>query len=190
MTRITVSTITEAVIDVMKAATPGGVVDRTLAALISGEIAPALQKALTAPVSSGAELSGLSIFRNILSQHLGSPASAYAESETRKAMQRVLGNANRTGSEFSSLVANAEARFAQGIVRESARGEGGGEHRAGERVSSAALTRDTPLSVDGAIGFAKELGISPSYAGPFAGSSQVMRDALRDDITKGGGDHG
>src|SRR5947199_4872952 len=95
MTRITVSTITEAVIDVMRAATPGGVVDQTLAARISGEIAPALQKALTAHVGSGAELSGLSLFRNILNQHLGSPASAYTDSETRKAIQRVLDNANR-----------------------------------------------------------------------------------------------
>jgi hypothetical protein len=180
---VTVSTIAEAVVDVMKAATPGGIVDQTLAARISGEIAPALQKALTAPVSSGAELSGLGAFRNILSQHFATPASAYVESETRKAMQRTLETANRTGSEFSSLIAGAGSRLLHGVAAEGAR-EGNSEYRAGERIS-AALKRDAPLDVNGAIGFAKELGISPSYAGLFAGGSQVMRDALRDAITKG-----
>lgn len=182
---VTVSTITEAVVDVMKAATPGGIVDETLAARISGEIAPALLKALTSHVSSGAELSGLDVFRNILNQHLATPASAYIDAEARKAMQRTLDTANRTGSEFSSLIANAGTRLMHGAAAEGARGEGNADRRAGERVSAAALTRDTPLSVDGAIGFAKELGISPSYAGLFAGGSQVMRDALRDAITKG-----
>jgi hypothetical protein len=181
---VTVSTIAEAVIDVMRAATPSGVVDQTLAGRISADIAPALEKALTSPVSSGAELSGLGVFRNILSQHLATPASAYVEAETRKAMQRTLDNANRTGSEFSSLVATAGARLMQGAASEGL-GREGASHGAGERVSAAALTRDTPLSVDSAISFAKELGINPSYAGLFAGGSQVMRDALRDAITKG-----
>src|ERR1043165_9960202 len=160
--RVTVSTITEAVIDVMKAATPGGIVDQALAGRIGGEISPALEKALTSPVGSGAELSGLAVFRNILSQHLSTPASAYVEAETRKAMQRTLETANRTGSEFSSLMATAGSRLLQGAPAEGSR-EGSADHRASDRIA-AALKRDAPLSIDSAIGFAKELGISPGYA--------------------------
>lgn len=181
--RVSVTTVTEAVIDIMRAANPGGIVDQALAARIGGEIRPALEKALTTKIGSGAELAALSEFRNILHQHLGNPKTAFVESETRRAMQRTLETANRTGSEFSSLIAGAGSRLLHGIAAESAR-EGNGEYRAGERIS-ATLKRDVPLDVNGAITFAKELGISPSYAGLFAGGSQGMRNALRDAITKG-----
>jgi hypothetical protein len=182
--RVSVTMVTEAVTDIMRMANPGGIVDQALAARIGGEIRPALEKVLTTKIGSGAELAALSEFRNILHQHLGNPKTAFVESETRRAMQRTLETANRTGSEFSSLVAHTGMRLLPWIAGESSRDDGEGR-RVGERASAAALTRDTPVSVNGAISFAKELGISPSYAGLFAGGSQVMRDAWRDAITKG-----
>jgi hypothetical protein len=61
-----------------------------------------------------------------------------------------------------------------------------GESRSsGERVTAAALSRSAPLSVDGAIGYARELGMNPALAGFFVGTSHEMRDALRGAIRNG-----
>jgi hypothetical protein len=61
-----------------------------------------------------------------------------------------------------------------------------GEGRSsGERVTAAALARSAPLSVDGAIGYARELGMNPALAGFFVGASHEMRDALRSAIRNG-----
>jgi hypothetical protein len=61
-----------------------------------------------------------------------------------------------------------------------------GEVRSGgERVTAAALSRSAPLSVDGAIGYARELGMNPALAGFFVGTSHEMRDALRGAIRNG-----
>ncbi len=181
--RVTVSAVTEAVIDTMRAANPDGILDHALAARIGGEIRPALDKALKTKVGSGAELAGLSEFRTILSQHLGNPNSTYVEAETRRAIQRTLETANRTGSRFFSAASQARpgTLAAFGDV---ARDDAGTDGRRGERVASA-MAREAPLTVTGAIGFAKELGISPTYAGFFTGGSPEMRDALRGAIRDG-----
>ena len=42
--RVTVSTVTEAVIDTMRAANPDGIIDHALAARIGGEIRPSLEQ--------------------------------------------------------------------------------------------------------------------------------------------------
>jgi hypothetical protein len=49
-------------------------------------------------------------------------------------------------------------------------------------MSSTAYARETPLTVSGAIGFAKELGINPAHAAFFEGGSAEMRNAIRDAI--------
>ena len=182
--RVTVSAVTEAVIDTMRAANPGGIIDHALASRIGGEIRPALDRALKSKVGSGAELAGLSEFRTILSQHLSNPSSTYIEAEARKAIQRTLETANRTGSQFSTAASQARlGSFA--APGETARDDAGTEgRRGGERVA-AAMAREAPLTVTGAISFARELGISPAYAGFFAGGSPEMRDALRGAIRDG-----
>jgi hypothetical protein len=135
--RVTVSTVTEAVIDIIRTANPDGILDHALAARIGGEIRPALDKALKTKVGSGAELAGLSEFRTILSQHLGNPNSAYVEAETRRAIQRTLETANRTGSQFSSAASQGRpGAFA--VPGEAARDDTGTEgRRGGERVAAA-----------------------------------------------------
>lgn len=181
--RVTVSAVTEAVIDTMRAANPGGIIDHALAARIGGEIRPALDKVLKTKVGSGAELASLSEFRTILSQHLGNPNSTYVEAETRKAIQRTLETANRTGSQFSS--AAWQARLALAAPGETARDDTAAEGRRGGERIAAAIAREVPLTVTGAIGFAKELGINPAQAAFFVGASAEMRDALRGAIRDG-----
>lgn len=59
---------------------------------------------------------------------------------------------------------------------------------AGSRSSAertAAATRDTSLSVNGAIGYAREIGVNPALAGFFVGGSPEMRDALRSALRDG-----
>ena len=58
---------------------------------------------------------------------------------------------------------------------------------AGARSSGdrAAAARDTALSVNGAIGYAREIGVNPALAGFFVGGSPEMRDALRSAIRDG-----
>lgn len=181
--RVTVSTVTEAVIDTMRAANPDGIIDHALASRIGGEIRPALDKALKTKVGSGAELAGLSEFRTILSQHLGNPNSAYVEAETRKAIQRTLETANRTGSHFASAAHARSGVF--GSAGDLARDDPSSDGRRGSERVASVISREAPLTVNAAIGFAKELGISPAYAGFFAGGSPEMRDALRNAITNG-----
>ena len=162
----------------MRAANPDGILDHALAARIGGEIRPALDKALKTKVGSGAELASLSEFRTILSQHLGNSNSAYVEAETRRAIQRTLETANRTGSQFSSAASQARTGTLAALG-ETARDDTGTEaRRGGERVA-AAMVREAPLTVTGAIGFAKELGISPAYTtvGRYVGGSTSARAA-------------
>lgn len=181
--RVTVSTVTEAVIDTMRAANPDGILDHALAARVAGEIRPSLERALKARVTSGAELAGMSEFRTALSNHLGSSKSAHIESEARKALQRTLETANRTGSHYASAAASL-LRGSAHAVGEASREAGGEARRSGDRAV-AALAREAPLTMSGAVNFAKELGINPAYAGFFAGGSADMRNALRDALTRG-----
>ena len=90
-------------------------------------------------------------------------------------------NANPTaaspqGANFGQLA----ARFLSNVPL-AMRDDGKG----GERASSAAITRDAPLSVNGAISYARELGINPAHAGFFVGTSADMRDALRSAVRDG-----
>jgi hypothetical protein len=60
------------------------------------------------------------------------------------------------------------------------------EERSGRSTSERSLdTREASLSVNGAIAYAREIGISPAFAGFFVGGSQDMRDALRSAIRDG-----
>ena len=58
-----------------------------------------------------------------------------------------------------------------------------GARSSGDRAAAAA--RDTALSVNGAIGYAREIGVNPALAGFFVGGSSEMRDALRSAIREG-----
>ncbi len=60
-----------------------------------------------------------------------------------------------------------------------------GEGRKGGSDRAAALASDVPLSVNGAISYAREIGVNPALAGFFVGGSPEMRDALRHAITNG-----
>lgn len=63
--------------------------------------------------------------------------------------------------------------------------DGGGSCTTGERASNAAITRDSTLTVNGAITFARDIGANPALAGLFAGGSPEMRDALRGAVQNG-----
>jgi hypothetical protein len=65
------------------------------------------------------------------------------------------------------------------------RDDGESRSNTSERVTAAALSRTAPLSVDGAIGYARELGMNPALAGFFVGASHEMRNALRSAIRNG-----
>lgn len=210
--RVTPTVVSEAVAEVMRVSSPGGTVDMALASKIGGDIRPSLEKALTGRIGSGAELMGLTTFRNILNQHLGSPAAASMDADTRKQMQRTLETANRTGSDFAALVANGGMRLAalSGASGESLRDGGSVDGRSGSR-SSIDLQRmahggpytGTTLSgemkswvdpthgitaahVAGVGNYLNTLGINaPQYTGYFVGSSEATRNAIRDYINKG-----
>jgi hypothetical protein len=207
--RVTVTAVTEAVIDVMKSANSGGIVDRSLAFNIAGAIRPALEKALIGKVGSGAELIGLSAFRNILNQHLGSPASAYIDAELRKAMQHTLENANRSGSEFSVLLGQLGskdtllARLSAATQRDVARSEGrrssadfthafnGGVYSAANLSAEMRSYVDPAHGITGAhvagVGnYLSGLGINAQqYTGYFVGSSEAIRNAIEDHVKNG-----
>jgi hypothetical protein len=90
-------------------------------------------------------------------------------------------NANPTaagfkGTEFGQLAAHFLSNVPLAM-----RDDGKG----GERASGVAITRDTALSVNGAIGYAREIGANPALAGFFVGGSAEMRDALRSAIHNG-----
>jgi hypothetical protein len=93
-------------------------------------------------------------------------------------------NANPTAAGFkSSEFGQLAARFLSNgplAIRDD-----GDARRGGERPSGAAITHDTPLSVNGAIGYAREIGANPALAGFFVGGSPEMRDALRGAIHNG-----
>jgi hypothetical protein len=93
-------------------------------------------------------------------------------------------NGNPTGAgPFGLDPAQAALRLA-GNVPLAMRDEGGSS-RGGERPSNAAITRDAPLTVNGAISYARELGINPAQASFFVGASADMREALKSAIRDG-----
>lgn len=209
-TRVTPSVVTEAVAAVMRAASPSGSIDMALAAKIGGDIRPALAKALTGRIGSGAELIGLSTFHTILSQHLGSAAAGDVDADTRRAMQRTLETANRTGSNYAALIAGAGLRLASlgnlspEVAREVARGEGRGRSSTdfnmafnGGPYTASNLSSDMRSYVDASRGispahvaqvgnYLTSLGMQANqYAGYFTGSSEVIRNAIRDHVEKG-----
>src|SRR4051794_35769200 len=102
--RVSVTAVNEAVAELMRGDNPERVVDQSLAATIGGTIRPSIEKMVKGKVGSGAELLGLSGFRAAVTQYLNSQASQL-DAETRKAMLHRLETANRTGSDFSALVA-------------------------------------------------------------------------------------
>lgn len=180
--RLSITAVTEAVVDIMREASLGGAVDHVLAARIAGQVRPGLEKALKGRPASGAELSALSEFRTVVGQHLASPQSAYIANETRRALERVLATANRSGSEFASAILYSGRVPLQ--ADDGNLDSGGERRRSGER-SVASLARETTLTVSGAVGFARELGINPVHAGFFSGTSADMQNALRDALRKG-----
>jgi len=208
-TRVTVPLVTEAVAEVMKASNPGGAVDQALAAKIGGDIRPALEKSLKGHIGSGSELIGLTTFRNILNQYLGSPASGYVDAETRKAIQRTLETANRTGSDFAALISQRGIQLASlaglsgATLRDVARAEG---HKSsfdlsytfnGGPYSASNLSGDMRGYVDTAHGITADhvagvgnylTGLSISvqqYMGYFVGASDTVRSAIQDHIRSG-----
>ncbi|WP_375415057.1 hypothetical protein [uncultured Bradyrhizobium sp.] len=96
-----------------------------------------------------------------------------------------LRTANRTDATF----AGAAGRLGLDGLRQYAATHGGstgsedrdGSSRSGA-MSSTAYARETPLTVSGAIGFAKELGMNPANAAFFERGSAEMRNAIRDAI--------
>jgi hypothetical protein len=209
-TRVTPTVVSEAVAEVMRASSPGGSVDMALASKIGGDIRPSLEKALTGRIGSGAELMGLTTFRNILNQHLGSPAAATVDADTRKQMQRTLETANRTGSEFAALLAQGGMRLAAlagasgDSLRDGVRSEGRARSSTdfaqtfnGGPYSGTTLSGEMRSWVDPAHGitaahvagvgnYLNTLGINaPQYTGYFVGSSEATRNAIRDYVNKG-----
>lgn len=96
-------------------------------------------------------------------------------------------NANRTNATFAA----AAGRLGwDGMRHYSALFGGRGEERegglrTGGATSSAAYARETPLTMSGAINFAKELGVNPVHASFFEHGSAEMRDAVRDAVNHG-----
>jgi hypothetical protein len=204
--RVTVNMVTEAIAEVMREANPGGIVDQPLAAKIGSDIRPSVQKLVSGEIGSGAQLAALPNFRAILNQYLASPASAYVQEENRKAMQRTLETANRSGSEFSSIIAHHGRRMAAlagvsaATMRDVARAEGhrssaefshafnGGSYTAqnlsGEMRGYVDNTRGfTASHVAGVGNYLSGIGINAQqYTGYFVGSSNTVRNAIRDHI--------
>lgn len=93
-------------------------------------------------------------------------------------------NANPTGAGWAGFEWSKLADTRRGTLPLALREES--ETRSsGERATASSLSRSAPLNVDGAISYARELGMSPALAGFFVGGSAEMRDALRNAITKG-----
>lgn len=90
-------------------------------------------------------------------------------------------NANPTAAGFKAADVGQHAGRLLSNVPLAMRDDGKG----GERATSAAITRDAPLSVNGAISYAREIGVNPALAGFFVGGSAEMRDALRNAIQSG-----
>lgn len=205
--RVSVTAVNEAVAELMRGNNPERVVDQSLAATIGGTIRSSIEKMVKGKVGSGAELLGLSGFRTAVSQYLNSQTSQ-VDAETRKAMLHRLETANRTGSEFSALVAQgvrlASLLGASGeTLREVARSEGrrssadfaqafnGGPYSAntlsGEMRSYVNTAQGiTAAHVAGVGNYLNGLGISAQhYAGYFVGSSEAIRTAISDHVKNG-----
>jgi hypothetical protein len=206
--RVSVTAVNEAVAELMRGDNPERVVDQALAATIGGSIRPSIEKMVKGKVGSGAELLGLSGFRTAVSQYLNSPTASQLDAETRKAMLHRLETANRTGSEFSALVAQgvrlAALLGASGeTMREVARSEGrrssadfaqafnGGPYSAGTlsgEMRSYVNTAQgiTAAHVAGVGNYLSGLGINAQqYTGYFVGSSEAIRTAISDHVKNG-----
>jgi hypothetical protein len=205
--RVSVTAVNEAVVELMRGDNPERVVDQSLAATIGGTIRPSIEKMIKGKVGSGAELLGLSGFRTAVSQYLNSQTSQ-VDAETRKAMLHRLETANRTGSDFSALVAQGVRVAMLGGVsaetaREVARSEGrrsstdfaqafnGGPYTAGTLSGEMRGYVDTAhgitaAHVAGVGNYLNGLGISAQhYTGYFVGSSEAIRTAIQDHVKNG-----
>lgn len=88
-------------------------------------------------------------------------------------------NATAAATGFSDFTQFAARSFAG--VPLALREDSGG----GSRADRTLATRDGLLSVNSAISFAREIGVSPGLSGFFVGGSLEMRDALRSAIHEG-----
>lgn len=207
-TRVSITAVNEAVAEVMRGDDPHRIVDQALAATIGGAIRPSVERMVAKKVGSGSELLGLSTFRTAVSQYLNSPASSQLDAETRRVMLHKLETANRTGSEFAALIGSGVRLASLGALsgetaREVARAEGRRSSAEfaqafnGGPYSANTLSGDMRGYVDPAHGitaahvagvgnYLNGLGISAQqYTGYFVGSSDAMRNAIRDHIAKG-----
>lgn len=208
--RVTLTQVTEAVAEVMRASSSAGTIDQDQARTIAGTITPSVNKALTGKIGSGAELLAMSTFRNILNQHLGSPAASQVDADTRKAMQHTLQNANWTSSSFSALLAQNGVRLASlgGLssetLREVSRAEGrsrsstdfnyafnGGPYSTHNLSSEMRGYIDTARGITaghvaGVGNYLSGLGINAQqYTGYFVGASDTVRNAIQSHIKDG-----
>lgn len=206
--RVSITAVNEAVAEVMRGDDPHRLVDQSLAATIGGAIRPSVERMIARKVGSGSELLGLSAFRTAVSQYLNSPTSSQLDAETRRVMLHRLETANRTGSEFAALIGSGVRLAALGALsgetaREVARAEGrrssaefaqafnGGPYAANTLSNDMRGYVDpahgiTAAHVAGVGNYLHGLGISAQqYTGYFVGSSDAIRNAIRDHIAKG-----
>jgi hypothetical protein len=150
------------------------------------KIFPEVQKAASAdPASWQSAFQGVMAKYEGLAKELG-----LGMSQTQRDLD-VLKNANRTDAAFAS----AAGRLGIDGLRQYARMQGGGHVGSEERegggsgrgtaASSAAYARETPLTMSGAINFAKTLGVNPIHATFFEGGSAEMGEAVREAIKSG-----
>ncbi|WP_375414127.1 hypothetical protein [uncultured Bradyrhizobium sp.] len=132
--------------------------------------------------SSGDPAGWHSAFLGVMAKYEGlAKELGLGVSQTQRDLE-TLRTSNRTDASF----AGAAGRLGQQGLRHYAAIHAGSDERdsgaSRGTVSSAAYARETPLTVAGAVGFAKELGISPAHAAFFEGGSSEMRNAIRDAI--------
>ena len=148
-------------------------------------VLPEIQKA-----ASGDPASWQAAFQSVMAKYEGlAKELGLGVSQTQRDLD-LLKNANRTDATFAS----AASRLGIDGLRQYARMQGSGNAIGDERdvggsarsgTSSAAYTRESPLTMNAAISFAKELGINPIHAAYFEGGSPEMREAIRDAIKSG-----
>ena len=142
-------------------------------------IFPDVQSAAARDVSSWR-----SVFPMVLARYekLANDLGLGITSQQRATEAALNTNPTTAGSDLPSF---ARAFLGRAGVPLAMSEDGEGRGARNDRASAATLAREAPLTVNGAIAYAREIGANPAFASFFVGGSHEMRDALRNAIEKG-----
>lgn len=207
MSAITETTITEAIIALMRGPSGTGIADPNLAATVAVRVRPDLARVFGSRVP--ADLTGDTTFKTLVGNHIAA-SPAQSDDAQRQALLRAIqtGNVHSAdysaalaaasraplGSEFAgrlaAIIAGGEGRYAGSGTIERTLGLSSGYYTAHNLPAEIRAHIDGPRAsaaqVADAANFATRIGLDPTrYAGHFVGASTVAKDAIAAHIKSG-----